>query len=84
MIMTIRIYKHYARLKLELDGAVAGRNLKSAQAHPYIKDLQAHLKAVKSHYLFDERDAKAHYLSERQKAGAAALQACLRGSPGNL
>ena len=74
---------HYARLKLELHGALAGRNLKSAQAHPSVQDLQARLKAVKSHYLFDERDAEAHYLSERQKAKAAALQARLRGSPGN-
>ena len=73
---------HYARLKLELDGASAGRNLKATQAHPLIDDLHARLKAVKSHYLFDERDAKAHYLSERQKAEAAALQARLRGSPG--
>ena len=75
---------HYARLKLELHGASAGRNLKSAQAqaHPLIEDLHARLKAVKSHYLFDERDAEAHYLSERQKAEAAALQARLRGSPG--
>jgi ATP-dependent RNA helicase DHX29 len=73
---------HYARLKLELLGASAGRNLKSAQAHPFIEDLHARLKAVKSHYLFDERDAEAHYLSERQKAEVAALQARLRGSPG--
>ena len=73
---------HYARLKLELDGASAGRNLKSAQAHPFVEDLRARLKAVKSHYLFDERDAQAHYLSERQKAEAVALQARLRGSPG--
>lgn len=72
---------HYARLKLELDEASAGRNLKGPQAHPFIEDLQARLKAVKSHYLFDERDAEAHYLSERQKAEAAALQARLRGSP---
>ena len=74
---------HYARLKLELDGASAGRirNRKSAQAHPLIEDLQARLKAVKSHYLFDERDAAAHYVSERQKAEAAALQNRLRGSP---
>ena len=73
---------HYARLKLELDGVSGGRNLKSAQANPFIEDLQARLKAVKSHYLFDERDAKAHYLSERQKAETAALQTRLRGSPG--
>lgn len=73
---------HYARLKLELDGASAGRNLKSARAHPLIEDLHARLKAVKSHYLFDERDAEAQYLSERQKGEAAALQARLRGSPG--
>lgn len=73
---------HYARLKLELHGASAGRNRKSAQAHPLIEDLHARLEAVKSHYLFDERDAEAHYLSERQKAEAAALQARLRGSPG--
>ena len=73
---------HYARLKLELDGASAGRNLKGAQAHSFIEELHARLRAVKSHYLFDERDAKAHYLSERQKAEAAALQARLRGSPG--
>lgn len=73
---------HYARLKLELHGASAGRNRKSAQAHPFIEDLHARLKAVKSHYLFDERDAEAHYLSERQKAEEAALQARLRGSPG--
>jgi ATP-dependent RNA helicase DHX29 len=73
---------HYAHLKLELDGASAGRNLKGAQAHPFIEDLRARLEAVKSHYLFDERDAKAHYLSERQKAEAATLQARLRGSPG--
>ena len=72
---------HYARLKLELVGASAGRNRKSAQAHPFIEDLHARLKAAKSHYLFDERDAEAHYLSERQKAEAAALQARLRGSP---
>jgi ATP-dependent RNA helicase DHX29 len=73
---------HYARLKLELEGALAGRNLKSALANPFIEELQARLKAVKSHYLFDERDAKAQYLSERQKAEASALQARLRGSPG--
>jgi ATP-dependent RNA helicase DHX29 len=73
---------HYARLKLELYGASAGRNLKGAQAHPLIEDLHARMRAVKSHYLFDERDAEAHYLSERQKAEAAALQARLRGSPG--
>jgi ATP-dependent RNA helicase DHX29 len=76
---------HYARLKLELDGASTGRNVKkSAQAHPrpFIEELHARLKAVKSHYLFDERDAEAHYRSERQKAEAASLQARLRGSPG--
>ena len=73
---------HYARLKLELHGASAGRNRKRAQANPLIEDLHARLQAVKSHYLFDERDAEAHYRSERQKAEAAALQARLRGSPG--
>jgi ATP-dependent RNA helicase DHX29 len=73
---------HYARLKLELHGASAERNLRGNQAHSFIEDLHSRLKAVKSHYLFDERDAEAHYLSERQRAEAAALQARLRGSPG--
>ena len=73
---------HYARLKLELDGAAAERKLNGNQAYTLIEDLRARLRAVKSHYLFDERDAEAHYLSERQKAEAAALQARLRGSPG--
>ena len=73
---------HYARLKLELhEASAAGRNRKNAQAHPFIENLHARLKAVKSHYLFDERDAEAHYVSERQKAEAAALQSHLRGSP---
>lgn len=66
---------------MELHEASAGRKLKGAQTHSFIEDLQARLKAVKSHYLFDERDAEAQYLSERQKAEAAALQARLRGSP---
>lgn len=72
---------YYARLKLELDGASAGRDIRSTPAHPFIEDIHARLKAVKSHYLFDERDAEAHYLSERQKAEAAALRTRLRGSP---
>ncbi|KAI0257581.1 P-loop containing nucleoside triphosphate hydrolase protein [Lactifluus subvellereus] len=67
----------YARLKLELDGAM--RNSTGNLANSLVEDLRARLKAVKSHYLFDERDAEAHYLSERQKAVAAALQARLRG-----
>ena len=73
---------HYARLKLELDGASAERNLKGNRANSFIENLHSRLKAAKSHYLFDERDAEAHYLSERQKAETAALQARLRGSPG--
>lgn len=36
---------------------------------------------MKSHYLFDERDAEAHYVSERQRTEAAALRARLRGGP---
>ena len=67
----------YARLKLEID--VAMGNSRGNLANSLVEDLRARLKAVKSHYLFDERDAEAHYLSERQKAEAAALQARLRG-----
>ena len=73
---------HYARLKLELDGASAERNRRGNQAQSFVEDLHSRLEAVKSHYLFDKRDAEAHYLSERRKAEAAALQARLRGSPG--
>ncbi|KAI0002050.1 P-loop containing nucleoside triphosphate hydrolase protein [Russula vinacea] len=74
---------HYARLRLELDGAAAERGSRGNQARSFIEDLQSRLKVAKSHYLFDERDAEAHYLSERQRAEATALQARLRGSPGN-
>jgi ATP-dependent RNA helicase DHX29 len=62
----------YIHLKLKLYQASAGHNLKSAQGHLSIEDLHAHLQAVRSHYLFDERDAEAHYLSKCQKAEAAA------------
>lgn len=74
---------HYARLKLELDAASTERNIRGNQTHSFAEDLRSRLKAVKSHYLFDERDAETHYLSERQKAEAAALQARLRSSPGS-
>ena len=67
---------------MELDGASAERKARGNQAHTFIEDLHSRLKAVKSHYLFDERDAEAHYLSERQRAEAASLRARLRGSPG--
>jgi ATP-dependent RNA helicase DHX29 len=73
---------HYARLKLELDGASVKRNARGKTTNTFIEDLHSRLQAVKSHYLFDERDAEAHYRSERQRAEAAALQARLRGSPG--
>jgi len=72
---------HYARLKLELVGASAGRNLRGNTTDSLVEGLHARLSAVKSHYLFDERDAEAHYQSERQKAETVALQARLRGSP---
>jgi ATP-dependent RNA helicase DHX29 len=58
------------------------RNSRGNLADPLVADLRTRLKAVKSHYLFDERDAEAHYVSERQTAVTAALQTRLRGSPG--
>jgi ATP-dependent RNA helicase DHX29 len=67
---------------LELVGASAARNARGNSTDPLIEDLHARLKAVKLHYLFDERDAEAHYLSERQRADAATLQARLRGCSG--
>jgi ATP-dependent RNA helicase DHX29 len=69
----------YARLKLELDEAM--RNSRSNLADPFVVDLRARLQAMRSHYLFDQRDANAHYASERQKVEAAVLQARLRGDP---
>ena len=48
----------------------------------FIKELRSHLGAAKSHYLFDQRDAEAHYLSMRHKSEEASLQARLRGEPG--
>jgi ATP-dependent RNA helicase DHX29 len=73
---------HYARLKLELDEASVARKSKGHSTDSLIEALHSRLQAVKSHYHFDERDAEAHYRSERQRANAAALQARLRGSLG--
>jgi ATP-dependent RNA helicase DHX29 len=73
---------HYARLKLELDGAATARNARGSPTNTLIEDLHSRLQAVKSLYHFDEREAEAHYQSERQRVEAAALQARLRGSPG--
>ncbi|KAI0307778.1 P-loop containing nucleoside triphosphate hydrolase protein [Multifurca ochricompacta] len=46
-----------------------------------IEGLHSRLRAVKLHYLFDERDAEARYLSERRKAESNALRAHLRDGP---
>ncbi|KAH9982442.1 P-loop containing nucleoside triphosphate hydrolase protein [Lactifluus volemus] len=69
----------YARLKLELDEAM--RNSRNNLADSLVVDLRARLQTMRSHYLFDQRDANAHYASGRQKVDAAALQARLRGDP---
>jgi ATP-dependent RNA helicase DHX29 len=66
---------------LELDGATAARNTRGNHSNTLIEELHSRLQAVKSNYHFDEREAEAHYQSERQRAEAATLQARLRGSP---
>ena len=70
----------YARLKVELDKRTRRPNGDSEESS--IEELKSHLNAVKSHYLFDQRDAEAHYISRRQKSDESSLQARLRGSPG--
>ena len=70
----------YARLKVELDKRT--RTPSGDSEESFIEDLRSHLNAVKSHYLFDQRDAEAQYISRRQKSDEASLQARLRGGPG--
>jgi ATP-dependent RNA helicase DHX29 len=70
----------YARLKVELDKRTRMPSGDSEESP--IEELHSHLDAAKSHYLFDKRDAEAHYISRRQKSDEASLQARLRGSPG--
>jgi ATP-dependent RNA helicase DHX29 len=69
----------YARLKVELDKRT--RTPSGDSEASFIEELHSHLKAVKSHYLFDKRDAEAQYISRRQKLDEAFLQARLRGFP---
>ena len=61
---------------------MAARGARGNSTNTLIEDLHSRLQAVKSHYLFDKRDAESHYQSERRRAQAAALQARLRGSSG--
>ncbi|KAH9044927.1 hypothetical protein EDB83DRAFT_2523576 [Lactarius deliciosus] len=56
----------YARLKLELYKRT--RTPSGDSEESLIEELRSHLDAVKSHYLFDQRDAEAHYISRRQKS----------------
>ncbi|KAH9042390.1 P-loop containing nucleoside triphosphate hydrolase protein [Lactarius hengduanensis] len=67
----------YAKLRLELDKRTRTPNSEES----FIEELRSRLVAVKSHYLFDQRDADAHYIPERQKLDKAFLQARLRGDP---
>jgi ATP-dependent RNA helicase DHX29 len=69
----------YARLKVELNRRT--RTPSGDSEESFIEELHSHLNAVKSHYLFDQRDAEAHYISRRQKLDEAFLQARLRGVP---
>ncbi|KAI9445226.1 P-loop containing nucleoside triphosphate hydrolase protein [Lactarius indigo] len=69
----------YAKLRLELDKRM--RTPSGDSEESFIEELRSRLSAVKSHYLFDQRDADAHYIPERQKLDKAFLQARLRGDP---
>lgn len=68
----------YVRLRLRIE------NLTSSQRSTSINDelsmLHARLGAITENYLFDEKEAKAHYRSEREKADSSALQKKLESS----
>lgn len=68
----------YVRLRLRYE------NLASSQRSTSINDelsmLRARLGAITENYLFDEKEAKAHYSSERKKADSSALQKKLESS----
>ncbi|KAF8446045.1 hypothetical protein L210DRAFT_2950950 [Boletus edulis BED1] len=72
----------YARIKLQLASIKSGNTSTSQRRRSDIAIvLEEKLRAVKSHYFFDERDAERLYRSELEKANAQRLQATLRGSP---
>ncbi|KAI0068404.1 P-loop containing nucleoside triphosphate hydrolase protein [Artomyces pyxidatus] len=71
----------YVRLKLKLDDLTGPQRSRVAtHSDSFIRELRSRLEAVKRHYFFDEKDAEAHYKSERDRAVASSLQARLRNN----
>ncbi|OAX44745.1 P-loop containing nucleoside triphosphate hydrolase protein [Rhizopogon vinicolor AM-OR11-026] len=70
----------YIRIKMQITDLTARGKPAATYDPALVQRLQEKLKAVKSHYFFDERDAETQYRSERAKADALLLQSRLRGS----
>jgi ATP-dependent RNA helicase DHX29 len=68
----------YVRLRLRYENLASNR--RSTSINDELSMLRARLDAITENYLFDEKEAKAHYRSEREKADSSALQKKLESS----
>jgi ATP-dependent RNA helicase DHX29 len=74
----------YVRIKMQITNLTARGKPTAHYDSVLVQQLQDKLKALKSHYFFDEKDAETQYRSERARVDALLLQSRLRGSSPEL